>query len=376
VSSPNGSLFSANYYSVLSPRSQGPTSTLESYPWVSLNQATTSTLAGDCPPSRATHAISAGSLQSPDLGSEAPIILGCLLDGHIDGTAMIDCGATSQFIDQDFALKNGLKLRRKAVPEILTVVDGRTSVAGNFTHEVTIQLLIDQHLENVVFQVTKLGSVPLILGKTWLRRHNPLIDWANNTVNFRSAWYQAHCLPHRPHHEAAEPSRAALAAASSFSISMVSAAGYALAAKQKHSISFVATIRELFPEDDDDDVPGDSKQDMEELRKLIPAEYHDHILLFTKKEADKLPPHRYIDHEIPLEDDTKPPFGPLYSMSASELKEVRAWLKEHLSKGFIRASSSSAGSPILFVKKKDGSLRLCVDYRALLCAHMQEPHKG
>jgi hypothetical protein len=101
-------------------------------------------------------------------------------------------------------LKNGLKLRRKAVPEVLTVVDGRTSVAGDLTHEVTIQLLIDQHLENVVFQVTKVGSVPLILGKTWLRRHTPLIDWANNTVNFRSAWCQAHCLPHR--HEAPEPS--------------------------------------------------------------------------------------------------------------------------------------------------------------------------
>jgi hypothetical protein len=204
VLSSNGSLFSANYYLVLSPRIQGPTSTLESSPRASLHQATTSTLARDCPPSRATHSISAGSLQSPDLGSEARIILGCLLDGHIDGTAMVDCGATSQFIDQDFPLKNGLKLRRKAVPEVLTVVDGRTSVAGDLTHEVTIQLLIDQHLENVVFQVTKRGSVPLILGQTWLRRHNPLIDWANNTVNFRSAWCQAQCLPHR--HEAPEPS--------------------------------------------------------------------------------------------------------------------------------------------------------------------------
>jgi hypothetical protein len=129
------------------------------------------------------------------LGSEAPIILGCLLDGPVGGTAMVDCSATSQFIDQDFALKNSFKLRRKAVPEVLTVVDGQTSVAGDLTHEVTIQLLIDQHLENVVFQVTKLGSVPLILGKTWLHRHNPLIDWTNNTVNFRSAWCQAHCKP-------------------------------------------------------------------------------------------------------------------------------------------------------------------------------------
>jgi hypothetical protein len=197
VSTSNSSLSTANYYSVLgasAPFFQGPTSTLE-LPRASPNQANTSSLAkGRPPPPRASHAISAGSLHSPNLGSEAPIILGCLLNGHISGTAMVDCGATSQFIDQDFAPKNGLKLRRKAVPEVLTVVDGRTSVAGDLTHEVTIQLLIDQHLENVIFQVTKLGSVPLILGKTWLRRHNPLIDWVNNTVNFRSAWCHAHCL--------------------------------------------------------------------------------------------------------------------------------------------------------------------------------------
>jgi hypothetical protein len=102
---------------------------------------------------------------------------GCLVDGQIEGTSMIDCGATSQFMDKDFALKHGLKLRQKPIPETLTVVDGRTSVAGDLTHEVTVQLLIDQHLENVVFQITKLGGVPLILGKTSLRRHNPLIDW-------------------------------------------------------------------------------------------------------------------------------------------------------------------------------------------------------
>ena len=52
-------------------------------------------------------------------------------------------------------------------------------------------------------------------------------------------------------------------------------------------------------------------------------------------------------------------------MSASELQEIRTWIEDNLSKGFIRASSSSCASPILFVKKKDGSLRLCVDYRAL-----------
>ena len=57
--------------------------------------------------------------------------------------------------------------------------------------------------------------------------------------------------------------------------------------------------------------------------------------------------------------------GRMYSMSDSELQEVQKWIEENLSKGFIKASSSSCASPILFVKKKDGSLRLCVDYQAL-----------
>jgi len=52
-------------------------------------------------------------------------------------------------------------------------------------------------------------------------------------------------------------------------------------------------------------------------------------------------------------------------MSDSELKEVRKWIDKNLSKSFIRATSSSTASPILFVKKKDGSLRLCVNYHAL-----------
>ena len=52
-------------------------------------------------------------------------------------------------------------------------------------------------------------------------------------------------------------------------------------------------------------------------------------------------------------------------MSDSELTEVRKWIEENMSKGFIRNSSSSCASPILFVKKEDGSLRLCVYYQAL-----------
>ena len=56
---------------------------------------------------------------------------------------------------------------------------------------------------------------------------------------------------------------------------------------------------------------------------------------------------------------------PPYRMAPVELKELKAQLEELLSKGFIRPSTSPWGALVLFVKKKDGSLRLCIDYRQL-----------
>jgi hypothetical protein len=97
----------------------------------------------------------------------------------------------------------------------------------------------------------------------------------------------------------------------------------------------------------------------------IPEELQDYADVFSKSSADALPEHSTYDHTIPLEPGTKPPYGPIYSLSATELKALDEYLKENLAKGFIRPSSSPAGSPILFVKKSDGSLRLCVDYRGL-----------
>jgi transposase InsO family protein len=112
------------------------------------------------------------------------------------------------------------------------------------------------------------------------------------------------------------------------------------------------------------------KDDLEKPRtdpaSLIPREYHTFLDLFDEAKSDQLPPHRPYDHKIPLKDSSStPPFSPMYSMSHNELETVRKYIEENLSKGFIRSSSSPAGAPILFVKKKDGSLRLCVDYRGL-----------
>ena len=71
------------------------------------------------------------------------------------------------------------------------------------------------------------------------------------------------------------------------------------------------------------------------LQEIIPRQYHDFLKLFLKKEANKLPPHRYVDHTIEIEEGKKPLFGPLYSMSEAELRALKQDLEQNLSKGFI-----------------------------------------
>jgi hypothetical protein len=101
------------------------------------------------------------------------------------------------------------------------------------------------------------------------------------------------------------------------------------------------------------------------ISKIVPSEYHQYLPLFSEAEANKLPLHHPYDYQIPLKDNFSSPFSPIYPLSRTELEALRKWLDENLSKGFIYASSSPAGAPILFVKKGDGSLCLCVDYRGL-----------
>jgi RNase H-like domain found in reverse transcriptase/Reverse transcriptase (RNA-dependent DNA polymerase)/Integrase zinc binding domain/Chromo (CHRromatin Organisation MOdifier) domain len=108
------------------------------------------------------------------------------------------------------------------------------------------------------------------------------------------------------------------------------------------------------------------ESDMDPDLSVIPAEYHEFAKVFSKKEAEALPEHRSYDHTIPLQEGATPPFARTsYSLSPNELEVLDKYIKDNLRKGFIRHSQSPAAAPILFVKKPDGSLRLCVDYRGL-----------
>ncbi|KAJ8764928.1 hypothetical protein K2173_010393 [Erythroxylum novogranatense] len=82
-------------------------------------------------------------------------------------------------------------------------------------------------------------------------------------------------------------------------------------------------------------------------------------------ELPGLPPDREIEFGIDLVPGTATISIPPYRMAPVELKELKVHLQELLDKGFIRPSVSPWGAPVLFVKKKDGTLRLCIDYRQL-----------
>lgn len=96
----------------------------------------------------------------------------------------------------------------------------------------------------------------------------------------------------------------------------------------------------------------------------LPRAYRAYADVISKEEAHKFPQHGPQDHAIDIAEGTTPPFGPLYNLSRNKLETLRQYIEENLAKGFIRPSKSSAGAPVLFVPK-DGSLKLCIDYRGL-----------
>jgi hypothetical protein len=89
---------------------------------------------------------------------------------------------------------------------------------------------------------------------------------------------------------------------------------------------------------------------------------------FFPNELLGLPPERELDFTIELKPGVEQISKTLYRMTAAKLCELQMQLKDLLELGLIRPSVSPWGAPVIFVKKKDGSLRLCIDYRDLNCA--------
>jgi hypothetical protein len=275
--------------------------------------------------------------------------------------ALINCGATGYaFVDQDFANYHYLPLHPLKTPCTLEVIDGWKISSGDITYIAEGHLSIQEYWEKLPMFITKLGHYPIVLGIPWLKQHDVAIRFTSNLLTFGLQYWLAHCNDRAVMvwGTSEEPPEPLLANTVPLSITMIGPVLLTWQAKWNHlQINAISLykINKILEEE----------KEIAQITKIVPAEYHKFLPLFSEAEANKLPPHCPYDHRIPLKEGFTPLFRPIYSLSQTELEALKKWLEENLSKGFIRASSSPASAPILFVKKGNGSLWLCIDYWGL-----------
>lgn len=273
-------------------------------------------------------------------------------------TAFVDCGClTYAMMSEAFARKTRLP-RIPITPRDLAQVN--ITVKGAIKSVTFADIDIDGYRKRrVFFFVIPNQDDDVILGKTWMEEEDVTLQPAKGLLHIGS---QDHWVKERdPDKKERTELRGMMASV------------FAGLVRQ-------ARRRKRERKDDKLHVFAASLKDIEKAlaptkktnpREKLPAHYHEFLSVFDRAKADQLPPNRSgIDHHIPLQTDEDgnekdPPFGPLYGMSREELIVLRRTLTELLDKGFIRASSSSASAPVLFVRKPGGGLRFCVDYRAL-----------
>jgi hypothetical protein len=112
----------------------------------------------------------------------------------------------------------------------------------------------------------------------------------------------------------------------------------------------------------------------EELKTMVPNEYHKFMALFGEPLAQELPPHRTFDHQIQIKEGKEVPFCPIYYLSEKELGALQEYLDRKLAQGKITESNANMGAPIIFVPKQNRKLQLCVDYRGLNAVTLKDPY--
>ena len=97
---------------------------------------------------------------------------------------------------------------------------------------------------------------------------------------------------------------------------------------------------------------------------FVPSEYSDYANVFLEVSTAELFEHIDINnHLINLVNDKQPLYGPIYSLGPMELEMLKTYIETNLANSFLRPFQSLVGALIPFLKKKDGSLQLCIDYR-------------
>ncbi|GBG59580.1 hypothetical protein CBR_g49840 [Chara braunii] len=275
--------------------------------------------------------------------TDAPLLYICIHIGKATCSALIDCGASRNFISQAFMARAGLGpcVRRKTQPTQVTLADGRT------------QKSIDRCIDGVPVYFAPLACEPvsfdildtkfdMILGMSWLRSADHPVNFHDRTVHVRDRnGVLVPCTVATPH--------------TSIACHVVSVARIRDAIARNDVEEMGLVFLHALPSPDG---PAASSPDPRITHLL--DEYGDVFEAPTGTVSD-----RPIHHGITLEAGAVHPRGCIYRMSEEELEVHRAQLDDLLDKGWIRPSCSPYGAPVLFVRKKNKDLRLCIDYRKL-----------
>jgi len=159
----------------------------------------------------------------------------------------------------------------------------------------------------------------------------------------------------------------------SMNIAMIEAAAYRSLAKRSNVTTFAIIITKIDrllktarnKLEDVDLQELSHKEILKEVKAKLSSKYHDYLDVFDRAMTDQLFPHRLYDHKIELTDEKMSFRSRLYHMSDYKLQKMKNYLIKHLNKNFISFSLISYASLILFIEKKDDSLRFCIDYRKL-----------
>ncbi|KAJ1590084.1 hypothetical protein NDA12_003868 [Ustilago hordei] len=298
--------------------------------------------------------------------SKAVLELSGMVQDH-PARILADTGAGLSIVSDSFISKYQIPTKPIKTRSIHGVTGHQLSINSSASMQVSIGT---HNLGVVEASVADTADYDLILGFTELQRLKPTIQWDTGQLEFKT---QEQDRPPRRPPEAARAGDLTMRRPTLHGNEFVSAERILRAALEDGPIGFMLLEEPpssllafgFVPTGADKGVEMEVEVDKVVTAADIPKPYQHLRDVFDEVEADKLPHHTKHDLHLELIEGGKPPQGPLYLKGPKEMSELRRYLDENLEKGFIRPSKSPAQSPVLFIPKKDGGLRLCVDYRGL-----------
>ena len=249
---------------------------------------------------------------------------------------LIDTGATESCISQSFVAKIGAHIKSR--PETLSMANGSTAVSKG---TVSLPINLQDYWDDAVFKVLPMNSnFDVILGRDWCNNVHCDIMYSVGVAKFQSqSTGKFHEIVLQPvSHGTLCP--------------IISSVDFD---KHIQADDIIYTCH-VTAQDTNLDSNHDKVQ-------IILDQYKD---VFPDELPAEIPPERSIYHTIPLKDNNAvPPARKQYRLSQPELEECKQQVTALLAKGHIQPSCSPYGSPVLFVKKATGGLRMCIDFRGL-----------